>query len=181
MSFVRSIRLKGRAHRDDLIVAASDLAILALIQFYMCRPISEVHVTCMICPRNSPEYHQLGIVVILSVAENLHHVVVATWNLIPNLLAQGTDCLCPVSHVMFIQGPVYRWSHYGLTAASTHTLSSCGFPASHDEDTVLGKEFTVLRIEHGFIWNVVVFVQELTDILVRKYVRSLRDVSLFSR
>ena len=67
---------RGRiTYNDDLIILAPQDAIIALVQFNMGGPIARMIMSSVIGPPHSAENHQLGIVMVVAVAEYLHGAV----------------------------------------------------------------------------------------------------------
>ncbi len=65
----------GVIYDNDLIILAPQDAIIALVQFDMGRPIARMVMPGVIGPPHSAENHQLGIVMVDAVAEDLHGAV----------------------------------------------------------------------------------------------------------
>lgn len=54
-------------------------------------PIARMVMPGMISPPHSAENHQLGIVMVVAVAEDLHGAVIALWDLLVQFLAEFAD------------------------------------------------------------------------------------------
>lgn len=59
----------------------------------MSGPVSDILVALVISPRCRAEDHQFGVVVVVAVAEGLHHVVIAVGDFLPDLFAEVADRL----------------------------------------------------------------------------------------
>lgn len=62
-------------YNDNLVILAPQDAIIALVQFDMGRPIARMVMPGMMGPPHSAENHQLGIVMVVAVAEDFHGAV----------------------------------------------------------------------------------------------------------